>query len=81
MKQFLLALILIALPVAAFTGFEMKFGATPVAADGAASLGDLSKLKVIIADVQAITEKGDLVADEKHIRVFENDWEVATKTL
>ena len=59
----------------------MKFGATPVAAAGAANLGDLSKLKVIIADVQAITEKGDLVADEKHIRVFENDWEVATKTL
>ena len=50
MKQFLLASILIALPVAAFTGFEMKFGATPVAAAGAASLGDLSKLKVIIAE-------------------------------
>lgn len=81
MKQFLLALILIAAPVAAFTGFEMKFAATPAVAAGAASLGDLSKLKAIIADVQAIAEKGDLVAAEKRIRDFENDWDVASKTM
>ena len=81
MKQFLLAIILIAAPVAAFTGFEMKFVATPAVAAGSKSLGDLSKLKAIIVDVQAIAEKGDLVAAEKRIRDFENDWDVATKTL
>lgn len=81
MKQFLLALMLIAVPVAAFTGFEMRFAATPAVAAGAASLGDLSKLKTIIADVQAIADKGDMVAAEKRIRDFENDWDVATKTL
>ena len=81
MKQFLLALILIAAPVAAFTGFEMKFATSSAVASGAASLGDLSKLKAIIADVQAIADKGDLVAAEKRIRDFENDWDVATKTL
>ena len=81
MKQFLLALILIAVPVAAFTGFEMKFATTPAVAAGATSLGDLSKLKAIIADVQGIADKGDLVAAEKRIRDFENDWDVATKTL
>ena len=81
MKQFLLAIMLIAVPVAAFTGFEMKFGAAPAVAASAASLGDLSKLKAIIADVQAIADKGDLVAAEKRIRDFENDWDVATKTL
>ncbi len=81
MKQFLLALFLIAVPVAAFTGFEMKFGSAPAAAAGTASLGDLSALKAIITDVQSIADKGDMVAAEKRIRDFENDWDVATKSL
>ena len=81
MKQFLLALMLIAVPVAAFTGFEMKFAATPAVAAGTTSLGDLTKLKTIIADVQAIANKGDLGAAEKRIRDFENDWDVASKTM
>lgn len=81
MKQFFLALLLIAVPVAAFTGFEAKYGTTSAMATGAASLGDLSALKAIIADVQSISDKGDLVAAEKRIRDFENAWDVATKTL
>lgn len=81
MKQFFLALMLIAVPVAAFTGFEMKFAATPAVAAGTTSLGDLTKLKTIIADVQAIANKGDLGAAEKRIRDFENDWDVASKTM
>ena len=81
MKQLLLALLLIVVPVAAFTGFEINFGTMSATAAGATSLGDLSKLKAIIADVQAIADKGDLVAAEKRIRDFENDWDVATKTL
>lgn len=81
MKQFLLALVLIAVPVAAFTGFEMKFAATSAVAAGTTSLGDMSKLKAIIADVQSIADKGDLVGAEKRIRDFENDWDVASKTM
>ena len=81
MKQFLLALVLIAVPVAAFTGFEMKFTATSAVAAGTTSLGDMSKLKAIIADVQAISDKGDLVGAEKRIRDFESAWDVASKTM
>ena len=81
MKHFLLALLLIAVPVAAFTGFEMKFGATSAMATGDASLGDLSALKAIVADAQTIAGSGDLVASEKRMRDFETAWDEATKTL
>ena len=81
MKQLLLALILIAVPVAAFTGFEMKFGAAPAVAAGTTSLGDMTSLKTIIADVQAIADKGDLFKAEIRIRDFENAWDVASKTM
>ena len=81
MKQFFLALILIAAPVVAFTGFEMKFATTPAVAAGTTSLGDLTSLKTIIADVQTIADKGDLAAAEKRIRDFENAWDVASKTM
>ena len=81
MKQFLLALILIAVPVLAFTGFEMKFATAPAVAAGTTSLGDMTTLKTIIADVQATADKGDLVGAEKRIRDFENAWDVASKTM
>ena len=81
MKQFLLAIILIAAPVAAFTGFEMKFAATPAVAAGTTSLGDLSSLKTIVASVQEIANKGDLFGAEIRIRDFENAWDVASKTM
>ncbi len=81
MKQFLLALVLIAIPVAAFTGFEMKFSSKSAVAAGTTSLGDMAKLKAIIADVQSIEDKGDLVGAEKRIRDFETAWDVASKTM
>ena len=81
MKQFLLALLLIAAPVAAFTGFEMKFATTPAVAAGTTSLGDLTSLKTIVTDVQAIADKGDLAAAEMRVRDFENAWDVASKTM
>ena len=81
MKQFLLALLLIAAPVAAFTGFEMKFATTPAVAAGTTSLGDLTSLKTIVTDVQAIADKGNLAAAEMRVRDFENAWDVASKTM
>ena len=81
MKQFLLAVSLIALPVVAFTSFEVKFGANPATAANAAGLGDMSAFKVIVADVQSIADKGDLVAAEKRIRDYEQAWDQATNTL
>ena len=81
MKHFLLALCLIALPIAAFTGFEMKFASMPAGAASGSSLGDLSALKTIVTDIQAVAGKGDLVAAEKRARDFESAWDLATNSL
>lgn len=72
-KQFLLATVLIAIPVAAFSSAYIYLA--PPAADTQASLGDLSPLKAIAVDVQGIAVKGDLVAAEKRITDFETLWD------
>lgn len=73
LKQFLLATVLIAVPVAAFSAAYIYLA--PPAADAQPSLGDLSPLKSIAVDVQAIAAKGDLVAAEKRITDFETLWD------
>ncbi len=80
MKQFLLALILIAVPVAGFAGFEL-YVATSAQADTAASLGDLSPLKTIIADVQSLVGKGDLAGAAKRITDFESAWDLGETSI
>jgi hypothetical protein len=72
MKQILLAIALILAPVAAFTGFQVyaKNGSAMTA-----GLGDLSSLKTIIADVQAIAGKGDLAGAAKRITDYESAWD------
>ena len=72
MKQLLLAAALILAPVGVFTGFYMAFGTAAVAD---ASLGDLSELKAIIADVQKIAAGGDLKAAAARITDFESLWD------
>lgn len=72
-KQILLAVVLIAFPVGLFSAGYIYFA--PPAADAPASLGDLSPLKSIAADVQAIAAKGDAVAAEKRITDFETLWD------
>jgi hypothetical protein len=80
-KQLLLAVALIAVPVAAFTGFNIyKAGSAP-AAESAASLGDLAALQTIIADVQAIAATGDLKAAEVRITDFETAWDKDAATM
>mgnify|MGYP000618883977 CR=1 FL=1 len=80
MKQLLLALALIALPVGAFSLFHVYFGvsSTPTAT---ASLGDLSSFKTIVADAETIVAKGDLVAAEKRMTDFETSWDAAQPQL
>ena len=78
MKQILLAIVLIAMPVAAFTGYEVYARSTTVASSG---LGDLSSLKTIIADVQALAAKGDLGAAAKRITDWESAWDAGETAI
>ena len=84
MKQILLATALIALPVAAFTAFQMSFAPPATAAAEVAvkdPLGDLSALKTIIADVQGIAATADFTAAEKRITDFETAWDDAAPSM
>jgi hypothetical protein len=78
MKQILLALILLIVPVGAFTTFQVYM--TPHAAP-VASLGDLSNLKTIVADTTAIAKTGDMAATEKRITDFETAWDDAQEKM
>ncbi len=72
MKQFFLAMALIAVPVASFAAFQVYFAP---ARPSETSLGDLSGLAAIVADVQTIAKTGDLAAGEKRITDFETEWD------
>ena len=78
MKQLLLATALIAVPVAAFTVFNLSHAQATVTATG---LGDMSTFKTIITDVQTIAATGDFVAAEKRITDFETAWDDAAGRL
>ncbi|MDP8997492.1 MAG: hypothetical protein M3O03_10905 [Pseudomonadota bacterium] len=80
MKQFFLALFLIAVPVVGFTGFQVYYN-TGTAVAGQPPLGDLSAMQVVLKDTIAIADKGDIVAAEKRITDFETLWDQAEPTL
>ncbi len=77
-KQALLATVLIAVPAAIFTAGEVLL-APP--AQSEQSLGDLSALTAIAADVQKIAATGDLAAAEKRITDFETEWDKNQDTM
>lgn len=82
MRQLLLATALIALPVAAFTGFNIYEARAAVSVNAPApSLGDLARFTTIIADVQAIAAKGDTLAAKARVKDFEIAWDENEKGL
>lgn len=84
MKQILLATALIALPVGAFTAYQM-FAAPPAIAATAQSnpdaLGDMAPFMTITADVQTIAATGDFTAAETRITDLETAWDDAASGL
>lgn len=82
MRQLLLATALLALPVAAFTGYNLFAASAAVTANApAASLGDLSSFRTIISDVQTIAASGDLGSATTRIKDFELAWDANEKGL
>lgn len=79
MKQVILAFILIAVPVALFSGYELYTVNTAEAAS--TGLGDLSQFKTIIADVQALAEKGDIARAQQRVTDFESAWDSAETAI
>jgi hypothetical protein len=83
MKQLLLATALIALPVGAFTAFNLYMSGPSVAAGSATTsgLGDMSAFSAIVTDVQAIAATGDLAAAKARIKDLETAWDDQAATL
>lgn len=79
MKQIFLAIALIALPVAMFSGFEMYSSTHAEAAP--AGLGDMSAFKTIVGDAQALADKGDMAATAKRMTDWESAWDQAAKAI
>jgi hypothetical protein len=80
MRQFLLATTQIALPVGAFTGYDVyRAKATDTADATTTSLGDLSAFRSIITDAQAIAATGDLAAARTRVKGFEITWDAKEK--
>ncbi len=82
MKQFFLSAILIIVPVAIFAAGYVYFQphASAVAVNGA-PLGDLSALKTIVTDIEAIAAAGDLAGAETRATDFETAWDDAEATM
>ncbi|MEI6097824.1 MAG: hypothetical protein WCS20_05900 [Alphaproteobacteria bacterium] len=80
-KQIGLAVGLIALPVALFAAAEYWLVPHEAAALAGPSLGDLTPLKTIVTDVQAIVAKGDLSAAAARITDLETAWDDAEGTM
>lgn len=81
MKQFLLALLLTAVPVAAFTGFQIYAVPHQVQAAEVKSLGDLTPLNAIVTDVTAIAATGDFAKAQARITDFETAWDDAEASM
>lgn len=72
MKQLLLAIILVLVPVAAFAGFHIVVAPSASSTTG---LGDLTALKTIVADVQGHVAKGDMAGAAARMTDYEGAWD------
>jgi hypothetical protein len=79
MKQIILAIILIAFPVALFSGYEAYSSQGMQASP--AGLGDLSPFKTIVSDVQGLADRGDMPGAAKRITDFESAWDQAETAI
>ncbi|MCX7300909.1 MAG: hypothetical protein NTX73_11150 [Rhodobacterales bacterium] len=78
MRQLMLAIVLILVPVGLFAvGYRYLSPPPPTQV----SLGDLSAFKIIVTDVQGIAATGDLAAAETRVTDFEDMWDQAEDTM
>ena len=84
LKQFLLASVLIAVPVAAFGIVEawvLPASNSAEAASATQSLGDLSGYQTIVSDTQTLVDSGKMGQAQTRITDFETKWDDAEKSL
>lgn len=81
MRQSILAIMLIALPVAIFSLGYRYVAPSVMAAQPVASLGDLADLQTITADTKRLVDSGDLAGAERRITDFETAWDEGEATM
>lgn len=80
MRQFVLAALLVIVPVGVFT-IAYRYLVPPDLETAQPSLGDMSPYIEITTDVQGIASTGDFAAAETRITDFEDTWDAAEATM
>ena len=81
MRNLLLSVVLIAVPVAGFAAVELWLLPAPATQSASAGLGDLAPFAAIVTDTQTIAATGDLAAAQSRITDLETAWDEAASTL
>ncbi len=81
MRNLLLSVALIAVPIAGFAAVEMWLMPTPASQTASTGLGDLAPFAAIVTDTQTIAATGDLAAAQTRITDLETAWDEAEPTL
>lgn len=81
MRNLLLSVALIAVPVAGFAAVEMWLLPAPASQSASMGLGDLAPFATIVTDTQTIAATGDLAAAQTRITDLETAWDEAEPTL
>ena len=81
MRNLLLSVALIAVPVAGFAAVEYWLLPAAVVQTASAGLGDLAPFATIVTDTQTIAATGDLAAAQTRITDLETAWDEAAPTM